>query len=768
MTTARLPPYPPTSARRQLPASQLASLNKIVASTLSQIIGIPSAKRDVNSLRDYVQSYAHDVSSQVLQALIWGLQDSGHVSSDEKLIRRYTIQLAEEVGPNLDLQTLLDLTIGYSTSKGCKQRLKAVLEAAGAGKSIHEAIEKDLVPALTLLLSPQPSSNQTQGLYGLRKTTHCILSFLRVSPPSFIRLFAHNKPFILAIAHAYESSLLSIATSYGGISALQNAIHRSLEAEADDWERIWVDTKIALIDAFHILFSQMIQDMSTAQGRSLGIEAERTFDIVFALLEQSSFSSPASSENTVPLTPFLNRSLLADYQQSYSLSGTLVSALKRAEEKDARLDILESALAGFDSDNTGRNNPGALKIVLRSYGIQQGIDNRGDRSKRQAPRPTTSSASITQPLATSAGTLSSKGKGKAPEPVEDPELDIKVTQVLDVLPELSSNYVRLLLGSNVYKGDLERVLGVLLEGNAPSEEDLLQEIEQERRLLQVPASTGGYDVSQRRNVFDDQEMDLSQVTSGKKNTDNRDFLQDRSFVDQMKADILRRAEAIFEEEDEVEDGPGGGGMPIGQVNERVIFSPEDELEEAEALKIKVMGDGEETDESDSEKQGDEEEEPLTPETILELAWIRDAKLFDRDAVTRRSKGREQLKKDTGWANEQIEGWKVMLDRNPKMQERIKQKHEFSGNQPPFTLASSSRGGQGIGRGNRGRGRGRGGGGGRGGGLGRGSTQGPSGDPNAARERSFKDKHKASRANHNRKRGHDKKMAKAGAGVPSTS
>ena len=59
------------------------------------------------------------------------------------------------------------------------------------------------------------------------------------------------------------------------------------------------------------------------------------------------------------------------------------------------------------------------------------------------------------------------------------------------------------------------------------------------------------------------------------------------------------------------------------------------------------------------------------------------------------------------------------------------------------------------------------GGGGGGGGGGGSSGGGGGDGvNMARERAWKDKNKASRGNHGRKRGHDKKMARAGAG-PST-
>lgn len=73
------------------------------------------------------------------------------------------------------------------------------------------------------------------------------------------------------------------------------------------------------------------------------------------------------------------------------------------------------------------------------------------------------------------------------------------------------------------------------------------------------------------------------------------------------------------------------------------------------------------------------------ENILELAYIKDPKLFERDSNTRRSKPRQDLKTETGatlsysvistrslahlsrmyvgWGDEQIEGWKIMLDRN---------------------------------------------------------------------------------------------------------
>lgn len=79
-----------------------------------------------------------------------------------------------------------------------------------------------------------------------------------------------------------------------------------------------------------------------------------------------------------------------------------------------------------------------------------------------------------------------------------------------------------------------------------------------------------------------------------------------------------------------------------------------------------------------------------------------------------------------------------------------QKHAFSGNEKGLEVPSGVSKGSGRGgpRGVRGRG-----------------GKGGAGEDGAG-ERAWKDKNKASRGNHNRKRGHDKKMARAGPG-PST-
>ena len=44
-------------------------------------------------------------------------------------------------------------------------------------------------------------------------------------------------------------------------------------------------------------------------------------------------------------------------------------------------------------------------------------------------------------------------------------------------------------------------------------------------------------------------------------------------------------------------------------------------------------------------------------------------MFERDGQTRRSKARADLKAQTGWGDEQIEGWKIMLERDVRIMPR---------------------------------------------------------------------------------------------------
>ncbi len=159
----------------------------------------------------------------------------------------------------------------------------------------------------------------------------------------------------------------------------------------------------------------------------------------------------------------------------------------------------------------------------------------------------------------------------------------------------------------------------------------------------------------------------------------------------------------------------------------------------------------------------------TNEDVLFRAYQVNAKVFERDAVTRRSEARLRLKEETGMTDEAIEGWALMLSRNPQQKRRLEARLSmFAAAQPELAPtawraspagsgtedsgtdgASSFRGGRGRGRawglGNRGRG----------------NVAGPAGDKDTEQARRRKEASKGSRGNHNRRNERARKIARGG-------
>lgn len=144
-----------------------------------------------------------------------------------------------------------------------------------------------------------------------------------------------------------------------------------------------------------------------------------------------------------------------------------------------------------------------------------------------------------------------------------------------------------------------------------------------------------------------------------------------------------------------------------------------------------------------------------PQAILELAYVRNPSVFNRDAATRRSTARTDLRNATGMDDSQLEGWKIMLERNPH-KDAILERHQYA--RPSSARDTPNHGKKDGGGGGGGRGQNSGGGGssggrggnnnsGGGGRGGRGGNKGSRGHSNAARTR-----------------GNDRKMARMGAGL----
>ena len=511
MTTLKLPPYPSSHALEALSPSKRASINQAIASSLATTLDLPPQKRDEPSSRVFLASYANDVAFNTLQDIIWGdptRAQSKLLSKHELLIRKRSLLLAEKIAPSgLDLRVLLDLSIVYGRTNPVQ--LHAVFTATIylSSAPIAVLVSTQLIPAFTTLLSQENPSSQ--GLYAQRKTAECIYTFLRVakgrgsgSASPLVLSFAKSKPFVVNLAKLYSVGLAATAQSYGGLSVLAAGIndHRR---ELDDWERIWVETKVALLDSFHIILGALLDDLaSTHGGPALAAKVESTFDLIFALIDIPQAPAPSNGA-TVPPIPFLNMSLLGDYQHAYSLSTTLAGSLRRTQkEDDARLDFLDGKLRSLagepdqPSDHAqGRKEPGALKILLRSSGIQPGIDNRGKRPANATSPPT-----------------AVKGKARAAETPSQANLDMEITQVLDIFPDVSPSYVRNLLLHDRYNGNPEKVVEALLDGTAlPEDEFTIQD-----QAKDSHRAVGEYRISERRNIFNDHEMEVAQLRVGKK------------------------------------------------------------------------------------------------------------------------------------------------------------------------------------------------------------------------------------------------------------
>ena len=65
-----LPVYPGAQAQEVLASSQIATLNKTIASALSLALAIPQDKRDKRSSIAFISSYAKDHAKRILHTLI--------------------------------------------------------------------------------------------------------------------------------------------------------------------------------------------------------------------------------------------------------------------------------------------------------------------------------------------------------------------------------------------------------------------------------------------------------------------------------------------------------------------------------------------------------------------------------------------------------------------------------------------------------------------------------------------------------------------------
>ena len=330
-----------------------------------------------------------------------------------------------------------------------------------------------------------------------------------------------------------------------------------------------------------------------------------------------------------------------------------------------------------------------------------------------------------------------------------------ISQIQDLFPDLGAGFIMKLLDE--YDNDTEQVTAHLLDNTLPPN---LQTADRAEILPHHGPSVDEYSkdlvpdlaphttppmLPKRRNVYDDDDFDRLSIDASRLHIGSKDadLTADQILAAQrptsQKAAILS-ALATFDSDDDERDDTYDVADVGGTIDNTTADSDQDIKQDQN-------------------------------EATLFTAYRMNHVVFQRGAETRRSLARRNLRLETGMSDEAIEGWAIMMQRDPKRLQRLERLHAASGGlqqramagsawqagsgaedtEDSDALASESTGRGGFG----GRGRGH---------IGRarvGNVAGPASDLDTQAARQRKDANKSSRANHNRRNQRAKKMARGG-------
>ena len=252
-----------------------------------------------------------------------------------------------------------------------------------------------------------------------------------------------------------------------------------------------------------------------------------------------------------------------------------------------------------------------------------------------------------------------KGKTKAVNR-SDQEMHIhqaeKVSQITELFPNISENYIMRLLDH--FKDSSEDVIAALLEpdslpkelneanANEPAPNPVTSNGRPDHELIsRTPHRQPVTTVTPRKNVYDDDAFDRLQISTRQLHLGKKSLEDSHVSVDdhaRSKAAILSALSAFDADDDERDDTYDA--QDVGGTVDNSL---------------------------------DTDERPISNDEILYSAWASDSSLFARDSKTRLAQPRQQLKSQTGMTDEQIEGWALMLGRDENLQVRLKQRFAAS-------------------------------------------------------------------------------------------
>ncbi|KAK5942807.1 hypothetical protein PMZ80_005373 [Knufia obscura] len=244
-------------------------------------------------------------------------------------------------------------------------------------------------------------------------------------------------------------------------------------------------------------------------------------------------------------------------------------------------------------------------------------------------------------------------KGKQRAPKEDGmhmHMAAQVSQVHELFPDLSTGYILKVL--DYYSDNVENVIGALLEPDSLPKELQDQNVPNpephfENDLLDLPPRSTPPLPLMPPDVVDNDDFDSLRISSKQIRRGKKDITAAEPTAGdehaRSKAAIISALAAFDSDDDERDDT-----YDVADVGGAV----------------------------DNTVDTDERRQPETDanEAALFKTWKENPELFARDSKTRASNIRQQLKRETGMGDEQIEGWAIMLGKDKRTQDRLQDKY----------------------------------------------------------------------------------------------
>ncbi|KAK4049112.1 hypothetical protein OIO90_005582 [Microbotryomycetes sp. JL221] len=384
------------------------------------------------------------------------------------------------------------------------------------------------------------------------------------------------------------------------------------------------------------------------------------------------------------------------------IDATLLQDLLRYYKLRNKLELAAQGLqAGTDIKDR------VFGTIKRVRALESGLSNNSDDGLELLRR------SKLGGLATQA-TYDSKGKARAPNSVEPDHLLEPIKQILDILPDQHPTFLRTCLlhpAFSAASSPAEAVIAALLEGSLPQDLKDAQAGSGDNTRTQKPSSQKLPTPSPppaplvRRNVFDDDKMDLNKLRRGKAES-NSTLMNGSSIMSEaLKAAIIARAERESSDEDEDEQDLGEAFIEDqDEIGPSASFSVRDgELEgqangkesaAATPLQTRSNTPVPATSSNSTKPNTNSSSNPFTPviTSYLEQVYLDNPSLFSRDSQTRKSKARDQLRQSSGLSDDRIEEFARMIERNPNKDtvlNKMQNKHEFKGNHQSTSSSSAS-------------------------------------------------------------------------------